>query len=116
MVTLAGPAVKFTCCWPKVTTAPKRRRPITRVAAFRIALILWVLIAFLVVSWFPLQCFVNRKFPGIHQHHHQHAAGENIVGGNLALVVRVPHESKASLGGRVVRYGSRGRSRACRSA
>jgi hypothetical protein len=43
---VVGPAVKLTVCWPKVTTAPKRSRLTTCVAAFRIALILWIRIAF----------------------------------------------------------------------
>jgi len=50
---------------------------------------------------------VNHKFTGIHQHHHQHAAGENIVRRNLALVVRVPHVSPAALVVRVALRVSR---------
>src|SRR5207245_4126102 len=40
----------------------------------------------------------------------QHPTWENIVGGNFALIVRVPHESKASLTGGRVRDRARGRS------
>ena len=45
--------------------------------------------------------FVNHEFTGIDQHHHQHSAGEYVVGGDLALVVRVPHISPAAFVGRV---------------
>src|SRR2546422_784620 len=103
MVILAGPAVKLTGCWPKATTPPNRRTPPTRTAAFKVALKLLVLMGSLMSS----VGLVNHKFPGINQHHHQHSAGENIVGGDLALVVRVPHKRKASLIGRRVRDRAR---------
>src|SRR2546429_5946324 len=45
------------------------------------------------------QRLINHKFPGIHQHHHQHAAGEDIVRRNLALVMRVPHKRPTALAG-----------------
>src|SRR5215469_5031905 len=48
-----------------------------------------------------LHAFVNHKFPRIHQHHHEHSARENVVGGNLALVVGVPHKGPAALVGGV---------------
>src|SRR5215472_11162463 len=60
-------------------------------------------------SFSPSVGFVNDKFPGIHEHHHQHSAGENVVGGNFALVVRVPHKSEAGLTGGAVGDGARGR-------
>src|SRR6266480_286431 len=106
MVILAGPAVKLTGCWPKATTPPNRRTPPTRTAAFKVALKLLVLMGSLMSS----VGLVNHKFPGINQHHHQHSAGENIVGGDLALVVRVPHKRKPSLTGRRVRDRARRRS------
>src|SRR6266480_6662753 len=105
MVILAGPAVKLTGCWPKATTPPNRRTPPTRTAAFKVALKLLVLMGSLMSS----VGLVNHKFPGINQHHHQHSAGENIVGGDLALVVRVPHERKTRFACGGVRDGARRR-------
>src|SRR4029077_417675 len=52
---------------------------------------------------------VDLKFPGINQHHHHHSAGENIVGGDFALVVRVPHESKARFAAGGIGNGAGGR-------
>src|SRR5947209_10591573 len=107
IVMSAGPAVKLTCCWPQATTPPNRRIPPTRTAAFNVSLKLLVRMGSLVVL--VSVGLVDHKFPGINQHHHQHSAGENIVGGDLALVVRVPHKRKSSLaGGRV---GDRARRR-----
>src|SRR5438445_9432884 len=100
MVMSAGPAVKLTCCWPQARTPPNRRIPPTRAAAFNESLKLLVRMGSLVV--FVSVGLVDHKFPGINQHHHQHSTGESIVGGDLALVVRVPHERKASLIGRRV--------------
>src|SRR5882762_1863854 len=105
MVMLAGPAVRLTTCWPQPRTPPKRRIPPTRTAAFNVSLKLLVRMGSLVV--FVSVGLVDHKFPGINQHHHQHSAGENIVGGDLALVVRVPHKRKASLIGRRVGDGPR---------
>src|SRR6516165_5776881 len=36
------------------------------------------------VGLFHLHAFVNHKFPGIHQHHHEHSAWENVVRRNVA--------------------------------
>src|SRR5205823_11320166 len=61
--------------------------------------------------------FVNHELTRIDEHHHQHAAGEYVVGGDLALVMRVPHEGEARLRGRWVgdraggRRGPRGAGR-----
>src|ERR1700675_59136 len=90
-VVVVGAAVKLTACWPKLELTPNRRIAATSTAAFRIALaLMWLLrIVFSVNlnSFFIVssQRLINHKFPGIHQHHHQHAAGEDIVRGNLAL-------------------------------
>src|SRR5215469_8597696 len=107
-VVVVGATVKLTVCWPKLALTPNRRIEATSRAAFMIALALkWqVRIVFSVNSLnssftVSSQRLINYKFPGIHQHHHQHAAGENIVRRNLALVVRVPHERPAALVGRV---------------
>src|SRR5437879_4403092 len=97
MVMSAGPAVKLTCCWPQATTPPNRRIPPTRTAAFNVSLKLLVRMGSLVVL--VSVGLVDHKFPGINQHHHQHSAGENIVGGDFALVVGVPHEREAALVG-----------------
>ena len=69
--------------WPTAIVAPRRRRTVAHKALFRIVGTLWDCIAVLL----KLVGLVDYKFPGINQHHHQHAAGENIVGGNFALVV-----------------------------
>src|SRR5436305_14927279 len=46
--------------------------------------------------------FVYVKDRRINQHHHQHSAWEYVVGGDFALVMRVPHERVSSFrGGRV---------------
>src|SRR5215470_18943355 len=59
--------------------------------------------------------FIDEELTRIDEHHHQHAAGENVVGGDLALVMRVPHEGEARLGSR--RIGDRaGRRRRARGA
>src|SRR5437879_1119889 len=103
-VAVAGPAVRLTV-WPKAATAANGRIQTTRSEAFKIAFILFVRIFLSSLSI----GLVDHEFPRINQHHHQHSAGENIVGGDLALVVRVPHKRKASLaGGRV---GDRARRR-----
>src|ERR1700758_403692 len=96
-VTLVGPAVRLTVCWPKATTPPKRRRPPTRIAAFKVALKSLVRIGSLSLS----VGLVNHKFPGINQHHHQHSAREDVIGSNLALVMRMPHKREAALVARV---------------
>src|SRR5215469_13864950 len=49
----------------------------------------------------PSLRFVDDKFACIHQQHHEHAAGEDVVRRNLALVVGVPHERPATLVGGV---------------
>src|SRR3984893_14972914 len=108
MVKLADPAVRLTCCWPKATTAAKERIPATRAEALKVALKVFFSMGLLVLS--SSVGLVDHKFPGINQHHHQHSAGEGIVGGDLALVVRVPHKRKASLAGGRVRDRARGRS------
>src|ERR1700690_59730 len=103
-----GAAVRLTCCCPKAATAPARSIPARSTEAFIVDLRFRVRIAFspLVVtpassrhlvlrSPFPFRpdggaashSLVNCKFPGVHQQHHQHAAGENIVRRDLALVV-----------------------------
>src|SRR5215469_17733847 len=58
---------------------------------------------FLLVSLVGL---VDEELAGIDQHHHQHPAGKYVVGRDLALVVRVPHESKAGFGGGRVSNGA----------
>src|SRR5215469_18076337 len=103
MVVVVGPAVRLIVCWPKAAAAAMGRIASTRAALFRIALI-FVCIVFSLLSTVAstaLHAFVNHKFPRIHQHHHEHSAWENVVRGNLALVVGVPHKGPAALGGGV---------------
>src|SRR5207302_8403082 len=50
----------------------------------------------------PSQRFVDVPDRRIHQHHHQHPAGKHVVGRDLALVMRVPHEGDAGFLGRVL--------------
>src|ERR1035438_9454734 len=88
----------LTTCWPNAATAAKERIPTTRNAAFDLSFKLFVRIV--LPPWSVR--LIDHKFPGIHQHHHQHAAGESVARSDLALVVRVPHEGKPRLaGGRV---------------
>src|SRR6516162_10076682 len=90
--------------WPKATAAAKGRIASTRAAFFRIALKWFVCMVFSLsspVGLFCLHAFVNHKFPRIHQHHHEHSAWENVVRGNLALVVGVPHKGPAAFVGTV---------------
>src|SRR5271157_1028872 len=44
---------------------------------------------------------IDDEFPGIDEHHHEHSARKNVVGSNLALIVRVPHKRPAALVGGV---------------
>src|ERR1700756_3825764 len=70
--------------WPTAIAAPRRRRrTVAHKVLFKIVGTLWDCIAVLL----KLFGLVDDKFPGVNQHHHQHAAGENIVGGDFALVV-----------------------------
>src|SRR5215469_14778345 len=111
-VVVVGATVRLTCCWPKAAAAPKRKRAATTNVAFSVAFKVWIRIEFLVViGIFELQGLINYKFTGIHQHHHQHSSGEDVVGGNFALVVGVPHEGEASFGARGI--GNRPRGRSC---
>src|SRR6267378_5367045 len=103
---MAGPAVRLTV-WPKAATAANGRIQSARSAAFKITFILFVRILFFLVASVGL---VYDEFPRINQHHHEHSAGENIVGGDFALVVGVPHEGKAGLAAGRVRNRARGRS------
>src|SRR6202035_2788647 len=101
MVAVVGIAVRLMVCWPNATTAAKGRIATARSAAFKIALKLFIrIVSFLVVVSVSVR-FVDYKFPGINQHHHQHSAGENVVGGDFALVVGVPHERVTTFVGRV---------------
>src|SRR5215470_10562842 len=103
MVVVVGPAVRLIVCWPKAAAA-KGSIASTRAAFFKIALKCFVCIVFSLLSMVAstaLIAFVNHKFPRIHQHHHEHSAWENVVRGNLALVVGVPHKGPAALVGGV---------------
>src|SRR5215469_1025371 len=103
MTVVVGPAVRLIVCWPKAAAAAKGRIASTRAALFKIALI-FVCIVFSLLSTVAssaLHAFVNHKFPRIHQHHHEHSTWENVVRGNLTLVVGVPHKGPAALVGRV---------------
>ena len=96
-VAVVGAAVRLTCCCPKAAPAP-RRRTVAREYRSLIRIDLrccWFALCFSSA----LVGFVDHEFPGIDQHHHQHSAGENVVGGDLALVVRVPHKGPAALVG-----------------
>src|ERR1035438_393722 len=97
-VMLVGPADRLTCCWAAAIPAPRRRTVAADTADFRVAFIEWNRMS-LFSSLSIL--FIDYEFPGIDQHHHQHSAGKHVVGGNLALVVRVPHKCPAALVGRV---------------
>src|SRR5580704_19481270 len=89
-VKVVAPAVRFTCCWAGDTPVPRKRADATSTAVFKVVL------RFLIrISALLLIGFVNRKFPGIDNHHHQHSSRENVIGGNLALVVGVPHKRKS---------------------
>src|SRR6266566_7070380 len=97
---LAGAAVRVTLC-ATARLAPRRRIDVASTAVFRLDLIkLNRIAALLVISvlevGIKLVGFIDYKLPGIHHHHHHHSAGEDVVGGNLAFVVGVPHEGKAS--------------------
>jgi hypothetical protein len=84
--------------WPTAIAVPRRRRrTVALKVLFKIAGTWWDCIAVLL----KLVGLVDHKFPGINQHHHQHAAREDVVGGNLALVVRVPHISPPAFACRV---------------
>src|SRR6478735_6431315 len=97
-VAVVGAAVKLTACCPTEGLTPRRRRRVSGAAIFKLDLTKWDSIFF---SW--LERLINDELPEINQHHHQHAARENIVGGNFALVMRVPHERKARFRRRVIR-------------
>src|SRR6516162_6916143 len=103
MVAVVGPAVRL-IDWQKATPAQDRIAS-TRAALFRMVLIWFVCMVRLSllspVGLIRLHAFVNHKFPGIHQHHHEHSAWENVVRRNLALVVGVPHKGPAALAGGV---------------
>src|SRR4051794_16860544 len=104
-VAVAGPAVKLTDC---AVAAPVPRR---RTAAPHSAVLIIALRELICVSVLLLLGFIDYEFPGINQHHHQHSARKYVVGGDLALIVRVPHEGKAALAGRIgLRSGRRNES------
>src|SRR6267142_4157516 len=112
VIRLAGAAVRVTL-WATARLAPRRRTVVARIAVFRLVLRkLNRIAALLVVSVFRIEMgsklvgFIDHKLPGVHQHHHHHSAGEDVVGGNLAFVVGVPHEGKASLAGGGIRNGA----------
>jgi hypothetical protein len=51
-VTLVGLAVRLTTAWPNAAAAAKRKRAATRSVVFRVALTVWIRIAFLVIIEF----------------------------------------------------------------
>src|SRR5215475_5412925 len=106
-----SPAVRLICAWPNAETAPNSNRLATITAALSIDFIVLVRIASS-----PSIGFIDHKFPGIDQHHHHHSARKNIVGGDFALIVGVPHKRKAGFTSRWIRDGARRRSRAGGSA
>src|SRR3954454_749260 len=105
-VAVAGPAVKLTDC-AAAAAVPRRRT-----AAPHTAVLIMALRELKCISCSPrLLGFIDYEFPGIDQHHHQHSAGKYVVGGDLALIVRVPHEGKAALAGWIgLRTGRRNES------
>src|ERR1700687_3518945 len=104
----AEPAVKFTTCCPKLTLALSRRIAATRAAAFNMALNLKSQVRIVLSPFLKLVVFiansqrlVDHKFPAIHEQHHEHASGEDVVSGDFALVVGVPHKRPTALVGGV---------------
>src|SRR3954454_20446010 len=89
IVAMAGPAVRFTCCWAVATPTPMRRTAAPLAAAFKIAFRCWSLIPFS-----SLLSFINHVFTGVDKHHHHHSPGKRVVGCDFTLVVGVPHERK----------------------
>jgi hypothetical protein len=86
MTAVVGPAVRLICA--KEALAVKRRPAKASVAVFRIDLSVVDRIEILLrIRALTLIRFIDGKFTGINQHHHQHSAGKNVVGGNFALVV-----------------------------
>src|SRR5258708_28509009 len=88
---VTGPAVRLTCCCAKAAPLASSRTEAASPDLVRSDLKVLNRIAILLV----LVRFVDHEFARIDEHHHQHAAGEDVVGGDLAFVMRVPHESKA---------------------
>src|ERR1700722_9364581 len=83
-------AVRLTTGFAAAIPAVRRRADPIRIA---------VLSDFLVIPMFSSnsQSFVDVPDRRINQHHHQHAARKHIVGRNLTLVMRMPHEGDAGL-------------------
>src|SRR5579871_4382767 len=50
MVVVAGPAVRLTCCWPKLIATTQRRNTLTRAAAFRVVFAVESFIRIIVVA------------------------------------------------------------------
>jgi len=96
---LAGAAVRLTCCW---ATAPPASRSAETASPDLIRADLKILdrMGLLLV----LFRFVDHEFARIDEHHHEHPARKYVVGGDLALIVRVPHVGPAALVGGVRLY------------
>src|SRR3989440_5442333 len=103
-VRLVGPTVRLICCWAKAAPPASRRTEAASPDRVRRDLELLERIA----VFLALVRFVNHELTRIDEHHHQHAAGEYVVGGDLALVMRVPHEGEPGLARRGVGDRARG--------
>src|ERR1700733_1025370 len=94
-------AVKFTTAWAEAIPAVRSRAVPARIAVLRAFLVMRM------ISTPGSQRFVNVPNIRVHQHHHQHAAREYVVGGDLALIVGMPHERDAGFRNRVLQRTAR---------
>src|ERR1700726_876942 len=94
MFAVAGAAIRLIVCCaiaaPLPSSAAAAAIPAWNAALFFL-LSIWVLLI--------LHRLVDDEFARIDEHHHEHSAGEDVVGRDLALFVRVPHERPATLVG-----------------
>src|SRR5262249_10579870 len=114
IVAVVATAVRLICCWANAAALPSSRVVAASADLTKAGLNLRDAIA--ISNLFVLVRFVDYEFAGIDQHHHQHAAGEDVVRGDLALVVRVPHEGETGFRGWVVGDGAGRRCSSCRAA
>src|SRR5215469_9156717 len=91
--------MRFTVCWPNAAVLATRRTETASADLVRAGLKLTdrIALSYLLIG------FVDFEFAGIDEHHHEHPAREDVVGGDLALVMRVPHEREARFRRRRIR-------------
>src|SRR5271169_5190027 len=114
MVVVVGAAVRFIGCCAEASPTAVRSISVIKSPNFGTALKFGRMDSFLYL-FVCLFGFVDGEFSGIDQQHHEHAAGENIVRRDLALVMRVPHKRPTALVGGVGLYVGRKQSGAVRS-